>query len=198
MTPLRLSDLTSPLMAARLKPLLFRRGQDWYGVIAPSDLADPERFAATMRDAGATFVDVSAEANNVVAAYTATAWHWFGFGALAALVAVAVGLRDVRRVISVAGAIAGAVVMTVAILSAIGTRLSLLHIVSLQFVIGQRKRLFDEDGLPRLQRLAHQGGMGGMSSHDEDRVQRLVFEYRVRRSRGVQKAEPPLRVDSRQ
>jgi predicted exporter len=136
MAPLRLSDITSPLIAVRLQPLLFQRGQDWYGVIAPSDLLAPERFAAAMRDAGATFVDVSAEANEVVAAYTATAWRWFGLGALAALIAVAVGLRDVTRVISVVGAITGAVVVTMGILSAMGTRLSLLHIVSLQFVIG--------------------------------------------------------------
>jgi predicted exporter len=136
MAPLRLSDITSPLIAARLQPLLFRRGQDWYGVIAPSDLAVPERFAAAMRDAGATFVNVSAEANNVVAVYTATAWRWFGFGAVAAFAAVAIGLRDVRRTITVIAALAGAVVVTIGILSAIGTRLSLLHIVSLQFVIG--------------------------------------------------------------
>jgi predicted exporter len=136
MPPLRLSDITSPLIMARLQPLLFQRGEDWYGVIAPSDITQPERFAVAMRDAGATYVDVSAEANNVVAAYTVTAWRWLGLGALAALVAVAVGLRDLKRVISVISSIAGAVVVTVAILSIIGIRLSLLHIVSLQFVVG--------------------------------------------------------------
>jgi predicted exporter len=154
MTPLRLPDITSPLIAARLQPLLFRRGLEWYGVIAPSDLAAPERFAAAMQDAGATFVNVSAEANNVVAEHTATAWRWFGFGVAAAFAAVAIGLRDVRRTITVIGAIAGAVVMTVSILSAIGTRLSLVHIVSLQFVVGvgldyalffARRQLDDEE-----------------------------------------------------
>ena len=136
MAPLRLSDITSPLIAARLQPLLFRRGQDWYGLIAPSDLSAPERFAAAMRDAGATFVDVDARGEQFVAVYTATAWRWLRIGAVAALAAVAIGLRDVRRTITVIGALAGAVVVTVSILSAIGTRLSLIHIVSLQFVAG--------------------------------------------------------------
>ena len=163
MMPLRLSDISSPLIAARLQPLLFQRGQNWYGVIAPSDLSAPERFAAAMRDAGASFVDLSGEANNAVAAYTATAWRWLGFGAFAAAVAVAVGLRDVRRVISVIGAIAGAVVVTVGILSAIGTRLSLLHIVSLQFVVGvgldyalffARRQLDEEERARTLRTLA--------------------------------------------
>ena len=33
------------LLAARLQPLLFQRGQSWYGVIAPSDITQPQRFA---------------------------------------------------------------------------------------------------------------------------------------------------------
>jgi len=136
MPTLRPSDITSPLIAARLQPLLFQRGPSWYGVIAPSDIRQPQRFATTMQDAGAIYVDVTAEANTVVAAYTAMAWRWLGLGALAALVAIAVGLRDLRRVVTVAGAVAGAVLVTVGILTATGARLSLLHIVSLQFVAG--------------------------------------------------------------
>jgi len=67
LAPLTPSDVTGKLIAARLQPLLFQRGSDWYGVIAPSDLHQPERFAAAMREAGATFVDVNAEANAIVA-----------------------------------------------------------------------------------------------------------------------------------
>jgi len=136
MAPLTPSDVTGKLIAARLQPLLFQRGSDWYGVIAPSDLHQPERFAAAMREAGATFVDVNAEANAIVAEYTGTAWRWLGLGALAALAAIFVGLRDPLRVVRVAGAIAGSVVVTVAILTLSGVRLSLIHIVSLQFVAG--------------------------------------------------------------
>ena len=98
MAPLLLSDISDGLIAARLQPLLFQRGHDWYGVIAPSDLRAPERFASAMRDAGATYVDVAAEANGIVAEYTGAAWRWLGLGALAALVTVAVGLREPLRV----------------------------------------------------------------------------------------------------
>ena len=136
MSPLLPSDITGGLIAARLQPLLFQRGPDWYGVIAPSELRQPECFATAMRQAGAVYVDVTAEANAIVAEYTGTAWRWLGLGALAALVAIAVGLREPQRVVRVAGAIAGAVLMTVAVLTAAGVRLSLIHIVSLQFVAG--------------------------------------------------------------
>ncbi len=136
MAPLLPSDLTDGLIAARLQPLLFQRGDTWYGLIAPSDLRQPERFAAAMREAGATYIDVTAEANAIVAEYTGTAWHWLGLGALAALIAIAAGLREPLRVARVAGAIAAAILVTTAILTAAGTRLSLIHIVSLQFVAG--------------------------------------------------------------
>jgi predicted exporter len=154
MAPLLLSDISDGLIAARLQPLLFPRGHDWYGVIAPSDLRAPERFSSAMRDAGTTYVDVAAEANGIVAEYTGAAWRWLGLGALAALVTVVVGLREPLRIMRVAGAIAGAVLMTVAILTVTGVRLSLIHIVSLQFVAGvgldyalffARRQLDDEE-----------------------------------------------------
>ena len=86
--------------------------------------------------------------------YTGSAWRWFGLGAVAALVTIVVGLREPLRVMRVAGAIAGADLMTVAILTASGVRLSLIHIVSLQFVAGvgldyalffARRQLDDEE-----------------------------------------------------
>jgi predicted exporter len=136
MPPLVPSDVTSKLIAARLQPLLFQRGSGWYGVIAPSDLHQPEQFASAMRGAGVTFVDVTEESNAIVAEYTGTAWRWLALGALAALVAISLGLRETLRVVRVAGAIAGALLVTVAILTASNVRLSLIHIVSLQFVAG--------------------------------------------------------------
>lgn len=136
MAPLLPSDFHGGLIAARLQPLLLQHGHDWYGVIAPSDLRAGERFSAAMRDAGATYVDVTAEANGIVTEYTGSAWRWFGLGAVAAFATIVVGLREPLLIMRVAGAIAGADLMTVAILTASGVRLSLIHIVSLQFVAG--------------------------------------------------------------
>ena len=136
MAPLTPSDVTSPTIAARIDPLLLHRGGAWYGLIAPTDLRDPARFAAVLQQNGAAFVDLTGEANAVVTRYTRAAWRWLGLGASAALLAIAVGIRDVRRVAAVGGAIAAAVSLTVAVLAAAGTRFSLIHIVSLQFVAG--------------------------------------------------------------
>jgi predicted exporter len=163
MAPLLLSDTTGTLIAARLQPLLFQRGSVWYGVIAPSDLRDPAQFAAAMRENGANYINVTGEANEVLAEATGIAKRWLGFGALAALIAIALGLRDPQLVLRVAGAIGAAVLITVVILTMLNVRLSLIHIVSLQFVAGvgldyalffARRQLDDEERARTLRTLA--------------------------------------------
>ena len=62
--------------------------------------------------------------------------RWLAIGAASALAVLAAGLRDPRRVARVLAPIAGAGLVTLAILTAAGERLSLIHIVSLQFVAG--------------------------------------------------------------
>jgi predicted exporter len=163
MAPLLLSDTTGTLIAARLQPLLFQHGNVWYGVIAPSDLRDPERFAAAMRENGATYINVTGEANEVVAEATGIAKRWLGLGAVAALIAITLGLRDLQLVLRIAGAIAAAVLISIVILTMLDVRLSLIHIVSLQFVSGvgldyalffARRQLDDEERARTLRTLA--------------------------------------------
>jgi predicted exporter len=134
MAPLELSDIISPLLRARLDPLLFKRDGVWYGLIAPNDLRDPPRFAAALQKGGATYVNISGETNAIVADYTSKAWRWLAIGGLAALAMVAGGLRSPPRVAAVAAAIIAALLLTTAVLTAARIPLSLIHIISLQFV----------------------------------------------------------------
>lgn len=136
-SPLRLADVTSPLIAARLEPLLFERDGIWHGPIAPLDVQNPRRLTEALAGSpGMFFVDTRAEANAIVTTYTRQAWLWLGLGGITAIMALAIGLRDPARVFQVVSAIAAAGLVTVAILSAFGVRFSLLHIVSLQLVVG--------------------------------------------------------------
>jgi predicted exporter len=136
MPPLFLADIASPLLRTRLDALLFELDGVWYGLITPIDLLAPARFAAALQQGGATYLDIAKETNAIVADYTSKAWRWVAAGGLAALVAVSVGLRSPQRVAAVAAAILGALLITLVILTAAGIPLSLVHIVSLQFVAG--------------------------------------------------------------
>ncbi len=155
MAPVLPGDITDPLLASRLQSLLFQRDGEWFGVIFPSGVTDASRLAAvTAGLADATFVDMKTETNGMVSAYTGNALRWLGYGAAAAMLALLIGLRDVVRAARVAASVAAAVLVTVAVLAATGTKLSLIHIVSLQLVGGvgldyalffARRQLDDEE-----------------------------------------------------
>jgi predicted exporter len=134
--PLGPAAVTDPVLAARLGALLFARDGRWYGLIAPSGVTDPKAVAAVLRAAGALYVDVGVETSRIVTRSTAAALRRLGWGALAALVLLGLGLREPRRVLRVAGAVAAALLLAVAVLTALGTRFSLLQIVALQFAAG--------------------------------------------------------------
>ena len=137
MAPVTPADLAGPVIAARLAPLIFPRGGAWYGLVIPSGVTDSGRLAGALQGfPGATFVDIGTESNRIVARSTSRAGRWLAASAAAALLLLAVGLRDPRRVARVVGAIGAAGLITVAVLTAAGERLSLIHIVSLQFVAG--------------------------------------------------------------
>ncbi len=135
--PVLLADLTVPLMAARLQPLLFTDGNGWYGVVVPQGLTNPGRLASIVAgQTDATYLDIRAEANGILTNSTARAWRWLSLGGLAILAALVVGLRDPGRVARVLAALAASGVVTVAALSLAGQALTLVHIVALQFVAG--------------------------------------------------------------
>jgi predicted exporter len=133
-SPVQQADLTSPALAARLSPLLFERDGEWFGPIAFTG-GDPARIAA-LAAPGAMFVDTHAETNRLVNAYTARAGRWLAYGGAAALVALLLGLRQPLIVGRIVVAIASSTLVTVALLTLAGVRLSLLHLVALQFTIG--------------------------------------------------------------
>ncbi len=137
MAPLGLADFTTPLLRARLQPLLFARHGTWFGLIAPRAITDPTALAAAMAgQTGVALLDIGAETNRLIGAYARRAWRWLAIGGAAALLALAVGLRQPARVLRVVGAVGAAAVLTLATLSLIDRRLTLLHVVALQFVIG--------------------------------------------------------------
>jgi predicted exporter len=133
--PVTLDSLTSPATAARLHALLFQRGGTWFGPIALTGASSPAALA-TLAAPGAIFVDTHAETNRLVTGGAARAGWWLAGGGAAALLAMLAGLRQPVMVLRIALAIGAAALLTVAILTAAGARLSLLHLVALQFTAG--------------------------------------------------------------
>jgi predicted exporter len=133
--PVTLEDLNAPATAARLNAMLFKRGGAWFGPIAFIGAPGPARLAALSKP-GAVFVDMHAETNGLVSSGARRALWWLLGGGAAALLAMLAGLRQPMMVGRIAFAIGSAGLLTVAILTAAGVRLSLLHLVALQFTAG--------------------------------------------------------------
>ena len=134
--PLRPSDLDGTLAGARLSPLLLARGDGWIGPVVLEGVQQPARVAAAFANTGATYVDMRAELGGILARYTARAWWWLGGSALVILLVLLAGLRDLLRVLRVLGSVLAALLVTVALLTWAGVRLSLIHLVALQLVAG--------------------------------------------------------------
>ena len=133
----RPEDVASPALRERLAPLLFARDGVWYGIVAPRSVADAARLrAAVPEDADTTWLDLRAEADQLLVRATAQAWRWLVGGAGAACLALAVALRDRRHLSRVVGPVGAALLLTCAVLALAGTGFSLLHLVALQLVAG--------------------------------------------------------------
>jgi predicted exporter len=130
--PLLPADLAGTLLGARLSPVLLQRDGAWVGPIVLQGVVDPAAIRAAM---GPAFIDVRAELGTVLSDYTTRGWRWLGVSFVVVLGVLVAGLRD-WRVARVLGALAAAMLVTIAVLTLAGARLSLIHLVALQLVAG--------------------------------------------------------------
>ncbi len=130
-SPLRPEYLDGTALGARLTPLLSRAGSGWRGPVLFRGAPDGRALSGP----GATFVDIRAELGAILAAYSSGAWRWLAVCAALAGGVLAFGL-DRQRIPRVTGPVLAAVLLTAAVLTLSGARLSLVHIVALQLVAG--------------------------------------------------------------
>ncbi|HEY8614281.1 MAG TPA: MMPL family transporter, partial [Roseomonas sp.] len=129
----------APLISTRLSPLLSRRGDEWLGLGLVSGVRDAGAVRAAvagLRDAGVLFVDVKGETEGMIAATTRGALIWCGVGAVAVLGLLALGLGGIGAAIRRVAPIVGAVLVVLAVLSALGERLTPFHLAALLLMAG--------------------------------------------------------------
>jgi predicted exporter len=164
MAPVTWKDLANPLFAVRLSLLLADRDGISIGFIAPLAVRDQARLATALGTVPDVLVlDVRGAASALAEAYVRTSLRLLAVSAAAAVVCLLLVLRDPWRVLRMSVAVASPVLVTLAVLGAIGIRLTLIHLVSLQFVAGlgfdyalflSRPQLDDEERARTLRTLA--------------------------------------------
>ncbi len=124
----------APTIAARLSPLLSRRGDAWQGLAVAKGVTDPAALAmavAGLDDPAILFVDSKGETEGMLAAFARATVLWAAAGGVLVLALFAWALGGLRPALRIAAPVGGALVVTLAVLTAAGEALTLFHLASL-------------------------------------------------------------------
>ncbi|MCI0754004.1 MMPL family transporter [Teichococcus vastitatis] len=145
--PLTIADLApAPTLSARLGLLLSDRDGAWQGLVIPNGLRDLPALSgavAALNDPDILFVNIKGETEGLVAAATGRALRWVAAGGAAVLLLLWLALR--RRLGWAAGLaataltalpIGGALLVTLAGLTALGQALNPFHLAALLLAAG--------------------------------------------------------------
>ncbi|WP_137127147.1 MMPL family transporter [Roseomonas sp. HF4] len=126
----------SPVLAARLAPLLRPEGARWRALLLPSgieDMAALRRAAAAVP--GLLVVDIKAETEALLDAGVGTALRWSAAGGVMVLLLLGAG-RGLAGGLRVAGVLAGALLVTFAALAVLGERITVFHLTAALLLAG--------------------------------------------------------------
>ncbi|MFO7594117.1 MAG: MMPL family transporter [Pseudomonadota bacterium] len=136
--PLTLEQVAETPLGLSLAGRLFERDNQWWGVIRLSGLHDSAALQQRLDEARLPlrYVDLNTEAGAMMSGFRADALYSLAWGALLILLIIAMSVRSLRRVVQVGLSLAAALAVTVALLHALGERLTLFHLTSLLLVAG--------------------------------------------------------------
>ena len=148
--PLLTSAGLPPALALELDSMLVRRGDTWVVMAPLRDVSNPGTVARALAPLGAGLVDLNHESDRLLATFQNQATALVVVGSLAILLLLLAGLRSLRRVAAVAAPLAAAVIMTSALLTLGGGKLSIFLVAGFLLIvaIGSNYCLFFERSAP--------------------------------------------------
>jgi predicted exporter len=132
------AGLQATSLGLKLDSLLFERRGVWTSLLSLRGVTDPALVAARI-DAvgvnGAVFVDLKAESDRLLKVYRREALMLALIGSLVIVVLLALSLRSPPRIARVVAPLAGSVVLTTAILTVGGHKLSIFNLIGLLLTV---------------------------------------------------------------
>jgi predicted exporter len=136
--PLLTAANLPPALALRLDSMLVRSGGGWVVMVPLRDVTDPAGVAKAIAASGLpglAFVDLSHESDQLLGTFQKEAVLLAATGSLAILALLLVGLRSPARVITVAAPLAASVIMTAALLTLDGGKVSIFMVVGFLLIV---------------------------------------------------------------
>ncbi|GLR66119.1 membrane protein [Acidocella aquatica] len=151
--PLLSAGSLPPPLALQLGSMLVRRDNGWVVMAPLHDVADPAGVARAIALAGlpgVRFVDLNHESDQLLQTFQREAVLLAVTGSLAVVLLLLAGLRSVARVITVVAPLAAAVIMTAALLTLGGGKVSIFMVVGFLLIVavGSNYCLFFERSAP--------------------------------------------------
>ncbi len=137
LSPLTPADLPQGLVRQRVEQRLQQRDGRWISTVHLGGIADPAALRQTLAQAGGwRLIDLRAQASALVTSYQRQALAHFGLGVGAIALVLLAGTRSLRRTLAVVAVAGGGVGGTLAMLAALGTTVSVFHVIALLLVVG--------------------------------------------------------------
>lgn len=137
--PVTYDDIIQTSLGPRLGTLLFPRDDGWTAILPLAAVHDPAGIAslvAGLGDPGVRFVDLRGETNRLIGEFRNEVMAGLAVGACLLFAVLCASLRSWRRTLVVLVPVAVALVADLAIVSLLGQRLSLFHIIAVLLVAG--------------------------------------------------------------
>ena len=131
------ASLAGTTLALKVDSLLIKRADGWAAMLPLRGVTDAKAIGAALATgtAPAVLLDLKQESDQLYQSYRREALTYSLAGGLAILLLLAATLRSPRRVFDVLAPLAAAVVITTAVLTLGGQRLSIFHLVGLLLVV---------------------------------------------------------------
>jgi len=137
--PLTAEQARRTLFGNKVDSLLRRSDDGWILMVPLSGVTAPERLAKHFNDRSqeaTRYIDLKAETTRFVIQFRNEALYRLGWGLLILISVLLIALKSPVRVARVLLPVAIALIIDIALLMALGQRLSLFHLVSLLLVVG--------------------------------------------------------------
>ena len=143
------ASLNGTTLALKLDSMLIKREGSWVAILPLQGVHDPARIDAALRGLGRqglVLLDLKGESDRLLSGYLREAQTLALLGSLAITALLAIALRGLRHILTVLAPLAAAVILTTALLTLGGAKLSIFNLFGLLLVVavGSNYALFFE------------------------------------------------------
>jgi len=139
LVPLDYESVTGTLLGTKIHSLLYPHKDQWVGTILLREVKNRQALQQAIHTEsrkGVHYLDLKTESNRMVTTYRQEVTTYLAIGIGCLILVLGFGLRSMTKMATVLLPIAGSIILDVAILHALGERLSLLHLAALLLVFG--------------------------------------------------------------